>query len=114
MNGEENQLEGGVVASGTRDGVVGVHPEQIKSLFKSQDIILYVLLILIATLFFALGAIFNDYLAMKQATYQDLRDEIEEQKQVLLEMQNLNVTNAKTLENLLEVRTSRVEANAQI
>jgi hypothetical protein len=52
---------------------------KLEHLDKTVNFITWALLIIVATLMFALGAMINDYLAMKQASYEDLKDKVIEQ-----------------------------------
>lgn len=60
--------------------------KKLSFLEKYQALTGSVFLALIVASVFALGAIWNDYLAMKQATYLDLRDKVEKQNLLLEEL----------------------------
>jgi len=52
---------------------------KLNNLDQNVKIVVWALLIMMAGMVFALGAVFNDYLAAKQATYQNLVDKVNEQ-----------------------------------
>lgn len=60
-----------------------VAPEAFAALSKSHDIVIYVLVVLVATGFFAIGTIWSEYQAMKQATYLELYETVQEQNRIL-------------------------------
>lgn len=73
---------------------------KIDHLDKTINLLTWGLLAIVVALIFSLGAIWNDYLAMKQASYEDLKDSVIEQNFIIKQQAEATGKTNKYLETI--------------
>lgn len=83
MTNFNEDLSAGAVKSSQGSGDSPISPKEFKYLSNIVIGVLVASVGIVITLLFQLGAIWIDHFDSKRATYEDLRDEVEEQNRVL-------------------------------